>query len=183
MSFDVSRRLLAVAETLVRNVRDDIGYRSMRFLHHYMRGDWSDAHEIAPADLEEGLRFGTFWEANTYLGLACERRIHRGDMTGAHDHIARIARIGDEVRLRLRPHEPARDDRLSSCSSSAGFRGLSALERYYAIVNEEALNLLACATRARDPRARGRDQCGERRARRGRRERATATAVRSPRIT
>jgi tetratricopeptide (TPR) repeat protein len=149
VSFDVSRRLLAVAETLVRNVRDDIGYRSMRFLHHYMRGDWSDAHEIAPADLEEGLRFGTFWEANTYLGLACERRIHRGDMAGAHDHIARIARIGDEYGydfVRTNQHAMTAFLLLEQRRLP---EALSALERYYALVNEEALNLLACATRAR----------------------------------
>jgi class 3 adenylate cyclase/tetratricopeptide (TPR) repeat protein len=149
VSFDVARRLLTVAETLVRNVRDDISYRSMRFLHHYLQGDWSETYEIAPADLEQGLRFGTFWEANTYLGLACEERIHRGDMAGAREHIARIAHIGDEYGYDfVRTNERAMMAFLLLEQRRLP-EALDAVASYYAIVHEEALNLLALATRAR----------------------------------
>jgi class 3 adenylate cyclase/tetratricopeptide (TPR) repeat protein len=148
ISFGVSARLLPMSRRLVRNVRDELGYRTMAFLHHYLAGDWRDVHVIPDELLDEGLRYGVFWEINTYLGLDCERRICQGRFAEARAIIRRLARIGDEYGFDF--------VRSNECFMTAYLhlqeRNLAAaraaLARYYADRSEEALHLLALGTRA-----------------------------------
>jgi hypothetical protein len=37
----------------------------MRFTHHYLAGDWSDAHAIDPQLLDQGLGYGLLWDVAT----------------------------------------------------------------------------------------------------------------------
>jgi class 3 adenylate cyclase/tetratricopeptide (TPR) repeat protein len=147
ISFDVSARLLPLSRRLAHNLRDELGYRTMAFLHHYLRGDWSDQHTIPDELLDEGLRYGVFWEINTYLGLDCERRICQGRFAEARALIARIARIGDEYGydfVRGNEYFMTAYLHLEERDLAAA---REALERYYADRSEEALHLLALGTR------------------------------------
>lgn len=146
-SFDLSARFLPMAKALVRNVRDELGYRTMAFLHHYLAGHWGDEHVIEDALLDEGLRYGAFWEINTYLGLDCERRICQGRFDEARALIARLARIGDEYGygfVRSNEYFMTAALYLQERNFPAA---RTALDLYYADRSEEALNLLALGTR------------------------------------
>jgi hypothetical protein len=146
-SFGLSARFLPMSKALVRNVRDELGYRTMAFLHHYLAGNWGDEHVIEDTLLDEGLRYGAFWEINTYLGLDCERRICQGRFDEARALIARLARIGDEYGygfVRSNEYFMTAYLHLQERDFPAA---RTALDLYYADRSEEALNLLALGTR------------------------------------
>jgi class 3 adenylate cyclase/tetratricopeptide (TPR) repeat protein len=149
VSFGVSSRILPIAKGLIRNVRDELGYRTMQFLHHYLVGNWDDEYEIGDALLEEGLRYGVFWEVNTYLGLNCERKIHQGHFVSAQEHIGRIARIGDVYGYDFVRTNQHAETAFLLLQQRRLPEALQALELYQGVSNEEALNLLALGTRAK----------------------------------
>jgi hypothetical protein len=97
VSFAVGHRFLARAEPLV--VEDDrrevLLLGMMRFLLHLLEGDWSDAHGLPAALVEEGLGIGALWEVANFLDLDAERRIYRGEFARAREQIGEIARIAD----------------------------------------------------------------------------------------
>ena len=97
LSFSVCERLLGIAQTLVDHdsVRDEFTYRSYRFNHYYLKGEWSDAFTV-PAELVEGaLRYGQFWDVNTFLTLRTEQHIDQGRFADARRDIAQVEEIGD----------------------------------------------------------------------------------------
>ena len=81
----VSERVLGIAERLASdgNPRDAFAYQSMRFLLRFLAGDWSPELLIDPVLVDQMLKVGNVWEANTYLGLACERDIRQGEFKSA----------------------------------------------------------------------------------------------------
>lgn len=152
ISFDVSRRFLAVARELAESgaVNERIlYYRALRFLHHLLAGDWSEEHTIDPALVEEGIREGRFWEASTYLDLDCFRQIHQGNFAAAWDRIGKLAELVD-----LYQYDLASSARLFNTASLHVERrefdeALRALESYYDEHSEVLFNVLGLGTRAR----------------------------------
>jgi class 3 adenylate cyclase/tetratricopeptide (TPR) repeat protein len=148
-SFTLSRRLLAIAATLTRNVRDEIGYRTMLFLNHYLTGDWDPRHMLEDELIDVGLRGGVFWDLNTYLGLACEQMIRRGDYASARKYIDRITVLTDDYGYKF-----GRTTQLSMIAFLAIEENrlddaLVAADRYLDAVQEEPLTVLALSTRAK----------------------------------
>jgi class 3 adenylate cyclase/tetratricopeptide (TPR) repeat protein len=148
-SFTLSRRLLGIAASLVKNVRDEIGYRTMLFLNYYLTGDWDRRHLIADDLIDAGMRSGVFWDLNTYLGLACEQMIRQGDFAGARRYIDRITVLVDDYGYKF-----GRTTQLSMIAFLAIEErrledALGAAERYLDAVEEEALTILALSTRAK----------------------------------
>src|SRR6185295_18539115 len=80
LSFGVAGRLLAIARSVARegNVRDQVTYRAMNFIHCHLSGDWRDEHRLDPDAIEQGLRQGLLWEMSTYLGLCTDQMIRAG---------------------------------------------------------------------------------------------------------
>ena len=103
LSFDVSRRLGARAQALVRETDPDesLYEQAMRFLARVLEGDWADEHEIEPQRIDESLRRGQLWGPTTYLGLLGEKRIHRGRFDDARRCIEQIDEIRDLFRFDL----------------------------------------------------------------------------------
>jgi class 3 adenylate cyclase len=118
VSFGLGGRFLARAEPLLEGrpeAPDYLYYRCMRFIHHFLAGDWSAAHEVPPDVLDAHVRAGHLWEAAAYLGLVGEKRIRCGDFAGAAEVLrrsdaiaegfgyqdARLAGMGDRVYLLL----------------------------------------------------------------------------------
>ena len=118
VSFGIGRRFLAQAEPLLEGrpeAPDYLYYRCMRFIHHFLEGDWSEAHEVPEDVLDEHVRAGHLWEAAAYLGLLGEKRIRCGDFAGfqhvlrRNDELAdgfgyqdaRLGGMGDQVYLLL----------------------------------------------------------------------------------
>jgi class 3 adenylate cyclase len=151
ISFAIAKRLLAVARGLIRegNLRDEFGYRSWKFVLHYLEGDWSEEHLLPEEMVEQALRHGQFWDVNTYLGLECERRIHQGDFAGARRDIERIARVRDVYGFDFaRSNEYAMPAYLFLEERRLG-EALRAVDRYHADRHEELLHLIALGTRAK----------------------------------
>jgi hypothetical protein len=97
VSFRASARFLDVAERLVPegNTRDLFVYRSMRYVHHYLRGDWGDEHAIANELVEQGLRYGQLWDVCAYLGFRCDVKAHQGAFAEVERLIDKLVEIGD----------------------------------------------------------------------------------------
>jgi tetratricopeptide (TPR) repeat protein len=154
-SFDLSARLLPMSKALVRNVRDDLGYRTMAFLHHYLAGDWREDHVIDDALIEEGLRYGDFWQVDTYLGLDCERRICQGRADEARAVIARLTRIGDEYGYGFAHSNASYMTAYLHLQERELPEAATTLHLYYAERSEQSLNLLALGTRCEIETLRG----------------------------
>jgi tetratricopeptide (TPR) repeat protein len=150
ISFGVSRRILAIAEALIRagSVRDLFVYRAFKFLVDHTEGRWEDEAAIAPELLAEGLRHGLAWDANTYLGLHAEQAIVRGDFARAEADVATLAEMADEYGFEFaRSNQYFMTAYLLLQQRRLG-PALEAIERYAADRHEDALNVLALGTRA-----------------------------------
>jgi class 3 adenylate cyclase/predicted ATPase len=98
VSFGIGRRFLALAESLLEGHPDAPGYlyyRAMRFIHHFLAGDWSAAHEVPLEEVDAQVRAGRLWEAVAYLGLLAEKRVRCGDFEGFRTVLGRITEIAD----------------------------------------------------------------------------------------
>jgi predicted ATPase len=101
VSFALGRRILDRAREVVEggNVRETmLYYRLMGWIHYYLSGDWSAAHDIDEALLEEGLRYGRLWEVQTFLDLDGERCLHRGDWDGAARRLDALSAFNEQFR-------------------------------------------------------------------------------------
>lgn len=97
VSSAIGKRFLSIAGRLVRDgeIGDAIAYHSMRFIHHYLDGDWSPEHLMDPRILDDGLRYGQLWDASAYLGLCAERALRQGRFDDAEATITRLAAIAN----------------------------------------------------------------------------------------
>ncbi len=103
VSFGLGRRFLARARQLVRpdDVPDRVHYQMMNQLHHVLAGDWSDAHVVDDALLEDGLRYGRLWEVTNALNLDGLRQLYRGAWNAAAICAERLAKIAEQYRYDL----------------------------------------------------------------------------------
>lgn len=149
LSFRVSRRLSQAGASLVRTVPDVVIHGTMQFVARYLEGDWSEHIALKPELVEDGLRYGAFWEVNTYLGMRCEKLIHQGRFAEAAALVDDIGAMGERYGYDFaRTNERAMYTFLllqaRDLDAAAG-----AVDRYDEVCREEALTLLAYATRAR----------------------------------
>jgi class 3 adenylate cyclase len=152
LSFGVGQRFLDIARELAEGGAVDervLYYRTLRFLHHLLAGDWSDAHVIEPEVVDEGVREGRFWEASTYTNLDGVKQVYQGHFAEARQRIAKLAEIAD-----LYEHDLAASSQHAVTAYLHVERrefepALRALELYYDEHSEAAFNLLALGTRAK----------------------------------
>lgn len=158
LSFGIGGRFLDVASQLAEEgaVKERVlYYRTLRFLHNLLVGDWSEAHTVDLETIDEGLREGRFWEASTYLDLDIHRQIYQGNYEAAWQRIRKLAEIED-----LYGHDLAASARLFNTASLHVERrefddALRALEVYYDEHSEVLFNMIAMGTRARVSALRG----------------------------
>ena len=152
VSLSIGRRLLDRTVEIIGlgNTRELMLYCClMRWIHHYLAGDWSAVHDIEPGVLDEGLRFGRLWEYQTYLDLECERSIFRGDFAGARERLVAIADFAERYR-----HDHARGA-LQALGAYLHLErrelpeALAAIERYYRDHGEASFQIQALGTAAK----------------------------------
>ncbi len=98
ISFGIGRRFLEQAEPLLEgrsDAPDYLYFRALAFIHHFLAGDWSQAHEVPDDVVEENLRAGRLWETVAYLSLLAEKRTHCGGFEGARSTLQRLFEIAD----------------------------------------------------------------------------------------
>jgi hypothetical protein len=121
----------------------------MAFVVDYLAGDWSPEREMDEALFERGLRYGLLWDADVYLGMACERSIHTCDFASAAERIEKLGSLCDDWGYEFsRSNEYAANAYLLAEQRRLD-EALSAVERWYDHRNEAALHVLALGLRAR----------------------------------
>lgn len=149
ISFRVARRMSKAGAVFIHTVPDSVIHETMKFVARFLEGDWADANTLPDELVENGLRYGAFWEVNTYLGMNCDRLIHQGRLGEAAQVLESIA----DLDRRFGYDFSRTNDRAMRAFLAMQVRRLdearAAADRYYEVCNEEALNLLALATRAR----------------------------------
>lgn len=149
LSFRIARRMSRAGSELVRTVPDAVIHGTMRFVALYLEGDWAEANTLPESLVDNGLRYGAFWEVNTYLGMHCECRIQQGRLVEAAAVIRRIAEIGERYGYGFSSTNVHAMRMFLLLQAGQLDLALAEASRYYDVCNEEALNLLALATRAR----------------------------------
>ncbi len=151
LPFALGRRFLGVAKGLIRegSAKDLFVYRSVQFVHDYLEGNWSEEQVLDPQLVEQGLRYGIFWELNTYLGMSCERKIRRGEWAAAEADIAKLRDVREGYGF-----EFARSNEYFMPAFLALERreldaALAGIERYYRDRHEGILHVLALGMRAK----------------------------------
>ena len=152
LSFGLGRRFLDIASELAAGGAVEerfLYFQTLRFLHHLLAGDWSDAHAIEPEAVDRGLREGRFWEASTYTNLNGVKQVYQGNFEKARVCIAKLAEIAD-----LYEHDLAASAQHAVTAYLQVERrelapALATLELYYDEHAEATFNLLALGTRAK----------------------------------
>ena len=163
VSFAVSRRFLEEAEPLVApdDPREHLLFGFMRFLHHFLEGDWSDERGVPRAKIEEGIEIGALWEVANFLDLDTERCIAQGRFDRAREQLDTLARVADTFQYDL---------------ARASHEGLAAYlmieerefeaavhtcERYFEEHEEDPFRVMALSSRAKAELLQGRDEDAE----------------------
>ena len=151
LSFALSKRFLGIARTLVQdgNPRDQFAYRSWKFVLHFLEGDWSDEHLVPETLIDQALRWGQFWDVNTYRGLLCERHIHQGRFEAAQGEIERIVELADVYGYDFARTNQYALPTLLMLQRRELAGALPMVERYYLERREGLLNLLALGIKAK----------------------------------
>jgi len=149
LSFDVSRRLGARAQALVRDPDESLYEQAMRFTARVLEGDWADEHEIEPQRLDESIRRGQLWGPTTYLGLLGEKRIHRGQFDDARRCIEQIDEIRDLFRFDLAKTNFYYLSTLLALEQGDLKRAIEAADAYYDHNPEDLLHILALSAKAK----------------------------------
>jgi class 3 adenylate cyclase/tetratricopeptide (TPR) repeat protein len=151
ISFAISRRMLGVAETLIRdgNVVDLFVYRSMRYVYHYFLGDWDQAHAIDDTLIEQDLRYGQVWDVNTYLNIDCDRLLRRGEFAAAGARRDKLGEISDAYGYAFAATTRDSITLLLLVEQRILDAALDVAERYYGALQDDAIKVFALATIAK----------------------------------
>ena len=151
ISFDVSRRFLAVSEQAIRpnDVRDRFSYGTFRLVNGLLTGDWRDEIAIAPELVEEALKGGQLWDVNTYLGLNCSRLFRRGDFEAARTQLEKLAEMRDSYGYDFASSNYDGTLAMLLAEERSLDEGMDVVDRYYATRHEPALRVLALGTKAK----------------------------------
>ncbi len=151
ISFDVARRLSERAHGLVTDASPDerLYERAMHYTYRVLEGDWSEAHEIAPELVAESVRHGQLWGPSAYLGMLGEKRIHCGDLVGAHACITEIDRIWDLFQYDYAKTQYYYLHSLLPLAEGDHPRAIEAADAYYDENPEDLLHILALSGRAK----------------------------------
>ena len=97
MSFAIARRFAQAARSLCRpeSIADVFVCRFLEFALDYLEGYWDRTQPIEDELVERALRGGRFWDVQTYLGLACDQWLRRGNFAAARECLDKLAEIRD----------------------------------------------------------------------------------------
>lgn len=149
--FDASRRLATIALSLVDG--DDVSQqtyvRVMSFIYHFMKGDWRDAHEIAPELIDASLSQGELWGPVIYLDLLALKCLQQGNWEGLRACRERTAEVWD-----LFQYDGAKTSLYQIKATVALERehadeARRAADAYFDETSEELLHIVALGTRAK----------------------------------
>jgi hypothetical protein len=143
---------LSIGERLVdRGVsvtrRDDVDGRFQvhfySFVHHLLRGDWSDRHLASLPLCEQQAAKGQLWEATNFLSLAARRVVLQGRFLEAERILARLVALENRYQYDLARSSHQHGRALLLLEREDLGEALSAGRAYYAEHGDDAINLIA----------------------------------------
>jgi class 3 adenylate cyclase/tetratricopeptide (TPR) repeat protein len=149
--FGLGERALHRAEAHVRreDAAEILMFQLMSYLHHLLRGDWEEEHQIEEAVVEGGLRHGQLWQVTNYLGLAAEQRVHQGRFAEAEQLIGKLSRIASAYSFDLAKGAGDYAEAFLLLQRGETERALRAINAYYREHREDNLNIAGLSERAR----------------------------------
>jgi tetratricopeptide (TPR) repeat protein len=152
ISFGIGRRFLEQAERLLEGRSDDpdyLYYRALAYIHHFLAGDWSEAHEVPDEVVEENLRAGRLWEAVVYLSLLGEKRTRCGDFERARPTLQRLFEIGDALGYQHARLAAMGEQAYLLLEQGRFEEAVAAADDYYEESPQDMLHVLALGVRAK----------------------------------
>ncbi len=151
ISFSIGKRIMRQARTLVHegNVQQAFTCASMEFIIRYLEGDWADGHVVDENLLDEALRHGQLWDANTYLGLYCDRLLRQGRFAEARTILRRLETMRDDYGYSFAGTNRDGMTALLLVEERDLGQAQAAAARYREQVREEPLQVLAIGTQAK----------------------------------
>ena len=151
LSFGLAHRFLEKSRRVIerapeRNVL--INYRAMKFVHHFLEGDWSGAHAIDDEMLEKSLHEGRLWEVTTYLGLDAELLIAQGQFERARERIGRVDEIWETYQYDLAKSNHHALPTFLALEERRLEDAVRHAESYYEEIPDDPLHLLALSAKA-----------------------------------
>jgi class 3 adenylate cyclase len=151
VSFAVSERFLRIAREIVDP--DDPGERMifgfMNFFHHFLAGDWSEAHELPEDLVDERIRNGQLFDVTNYLTFHVLKRNCQGRFEAAEGGRRRMQEIADRFQYDL-ALSALRAERMFRLLEQERFEeSAREAELYYEGHADPLLNVLALGTKAK----------------------------------
>ncbi len=156
-SFAISRRFLQRAQELIRpgEVSDELGCGFFRFVINFLEGAWAEEPGLAPALLDNGLKYGILWDVNSYLGLESDRQLRQGHFAAARERLQQLADMSEQYGYQFAQANHDGMRAILLLEERTLDEALEAAERYYAGREEAALRVLALGTKAKVQSLRG----------------------------
>jgi class 3 adenylate cyclase/predicted ATPase len=151
VSFAVSRRFLEEAEPLVQpdDRREGLIFGFMRFLHHFLEGDWSDERGLPRERVDEAIEIGALWEVANFLDLDSERCIAQGRLERAREQLDVLARVADLFQYDLARASHQGLTALLQIEEGRFDEAIRSCERYFEEHEEDSFRVMALASRAK----------------------------------
>jgi class 3 adenylate cyclase/tetratricopeptide (TPR) repeat protein len=151
LSVSVARRFLDEAASLVKEKgsSDEFSLRAMGTVVEYQAGDWSGRYDIDDQLMEQGLRSGRLWAADTYLGMLAERSSRQGRFAHARAQIARLRELRLEYGYEFAASAEAAQTAFCLLEEGNYADALGAMRSYYEMRKEDGLHVLALSGMAK----------------------------------
>ncbi|HKJ23968.1 MAG TPA: hypothetical protein VKB65_04045, partial [Myxococcota bacterium] len=151
VSFAISRRFLDEAEPLVApdDRREALIFGFMRFLHHFLEGDWSDERGLSRERIDEGIEIGALWEVANFLDLDTERCIAQGRLERAREQLATLARVADLFQYDLARASHQGLTALLQIEERQLDEAVRTCDRYFEEHEEDSFRVMALSSRAK----------------------------------
>lgn len=149
ISFAIGQRFLDQAFEMCRQRGEEPGafLRVMNFIHHFMAGAWSEAHEIEDARVDDALRGGHHFEILQYLFFLIEKRVRQGRFDGVAPVVERIEQLWDVYQYATARFAPRAAEMLVEHQRRTS-RAVAAADAYYRETDQDSLHLQALGCRA-----------------------------------
>lgn len=151
VSFDVSRRFHRIATACQRpgKVNHDFDCRHLLFTINYLEGRWQTDDLIDDETIENCIRFGLFWDVQTYLGLACDRLFRQGRFERARRCLDRLADLRDNYSYEFAGSNHDGESAMYCLERRELAKARETADRYFANRQENTLRVLALGIRAK----------------------------------
>jgi class 3 adenylate cyclase len=151
LSFALGRRFLELGEAWVDrdDVRDRLLFEFMRFVHHFLEGDWDERHRPGAELLAESVRRGMLWEVVNFQGMDGLRLVVRGEFEAAQGLLEELSKEAELFQNDLALTSAHRMRAVVHAERREFGPAREANDAYLRSITDDQIRLLGLGTRAR----------------------------------